>query len=117
MKHLLTALLLIGVSVAFAGPPKVADCFKVHALVKVDDDHYGADWTNACPYTIDSVYVTVGFTDRSGQDVGTGVWALHFVTPRTHRLNRFTVPAKVVDFESVRARKITTDLLEALRKP
>lgn len=117
MKHLLTltTLFLFVAGAALAATPKVSDCFKVHSMVKVDDDHYGANWTNACPYTIDSVYVIVRFSDKVGNPLGNGVWAMHFVPAGTHRLNRFTVPSSVQDFESVSVRRILTDSIEALQ--
>jgi hypothetical protein len=115
MKTRLTLLFLIGAAVAAAEPPKVSECFKVHALVKMDEEHYWADWTNACPYTIDSVYVMVGFADKSKGHLTDGVWAMYFVTPGTHRVTRFTAPLTVPEFASVNVRKITTDSVEALR--
>ena len=42
------------------------------------------------------------------------MWALHFVTPGTHQVTRFTAPRGVPDFDFVRLHKITTDSLEAL---
>ena len=99
---------------AGVGKPSVSDCFKVHALVKMDDIHYWADWTNACPYTIDSVYVMVSFNSRAKEQFSDGVWPMYFVTPGTHRVTRFTIPAKALGFESLKVRKITTDSTEAL---
>ena len=114
MKSLVGLLLLIGPGIAFASEPKVSECFKVNALVKMDEEHYWAEWTNACPYTIDSVYVMVTLTDKSRSHRTDGVWALYFVTPGTHRVTRFTAPLTVPDFEWVSVRKITTDSREAL---
>src|SRR5712691_11056664 len=58
---------------ALAGDkPNVSDCFKVHSLTRMDDEHYWANWTNACPYTIDSVYVMIGFADKSRKLLGEG---------------------------------------------
>jgi hypothetical protein len=80
----------------------------------MDEDHYWANWANACPYTIDSVYVLVRFSNRSRNQLGNGVWALHFVVPGTHQVMRLTAPRAVPDFDFVQVRKITTDSLEAL---
>jgi tetratricopeptide (TPR) repeat protein len=83
----------------------------------MDQDHYWANWSNACPYTIDSVYVMVQFWDRSKVPIGEGVWALHFVMPGEHRVTRFTAPRNVPDFDSVRVHKITASSVEALLEP
>lgn len=115
MKALLTAVFLLSASVAFAQKPKVSQCFKVHALLRADEAHYWADWTNACPYTIDSVYVLVTFHDKSTQHIGDGVWPMYFVTPGMHRVTRFSVPAEVLDFAWVHLQKITADAVEGLR--
>src|SRR5215472_2431691 len=95
--------------------PRVSDCFKVHALVRADEAHYWADWTNACPYTIDAVYVLVTFNDKSRRRVGEGVWPVYFVPPGTHRVIRFSVSSEVSDFASVHLQKITADAEEGLR--
>ena len=101
---------------ALAGDkPNVSDCFKVHSLTRMDDEHYWANWTNACPYTIDSVYVMIGFADKSRKLLGEGVWGLHFITQGMHRVIRFSTPSRVDGFEFVSVRKITTDAAEALR--
>jgi tetratricopeptide (TPR) repeat protein len=97
-----------------AAQPKISDCFKVYNLLKMDEEHYWADWGNACPYTIDSVYVMVKFTDRSRNHLGNGVWALHFVEPGVHRVMRLTAPRGVPTFERVELHKITIDAMEAL---
>ena len=102
--------------VAAAASPEVSECFKVHSLIRMDQDHYWANWTNACPYTIDSVYVMIRFAGKSVSGPGDGVWGLHFVTPGTHRVTRFSAPLSVPDFESVHVRKITTDSAEALHE-
>jgi hypothetical protein len=115
MKFLLTTLFLLSAGMAMAEKPDVSDCFKVHALVRMDSEHYWADWTNTCPYTIDSVYVLVNFTGKSKVHVGSGMWPMYFVAPGTHRVTRFSVPAEVSDFESVVVNKITTDPTEGLR--
>lgn len=99
---------------ASSAQPKIAQCFKVYDLLKMDQDHYWANWANACPYTIDSVYIMVRFSDRSRRGLGNGVWALHFVVPGTHQVTRFTAPRDVPDFDFVHLRKITTDWMEAL---
>ena len=93
---------------------KVSECFKVNSLIKMDEDHYWANWTNSCPYTIDSVYVMVKFVDKARKTLGNGVWSLHFITPGTHRVIRFTAPLTVPGFESINVHKITTDSDEAL---
>jgi hypothetical protein len=115
VKPLFLLLLLAQSGAVLAQAPSVSRCFKVNALVKMDEEHYWAEWTNACLYTIDSVYVMVCFTDKSGSHRSDGVWAMYFVAPGAHRVTRFTAPLTVPDFESVSVRKITTDSQEALR--
>ena len=114
MRRLLVLFFLV--AAAFAGEtPTVPQCFKIHALIKADAEHYWADWTNACPYTIDSVYVMIGFRDRLHNRLGDGVWGLHFITQGTHRVTRFSTPRGVDGFEYVDIRKVTTNTEEALR--
>lgn len=114
MKRIL--LLLSLTACLFAGDrPKVPDCFKIRALIRADADHYWADWTNTCPYTVDSVYVVVGFSDGSRRSLGEGVWSLHFTTPGAHRVTRFTTPSGVSGFEFVDVRRVTTGVEEAFR--
>jgi hypothetical protein len=117
MKALLTVLFLLSASAAFAQKPKVSDCFKVRALTRADEVHYWADWKNACPYTIDSVYVLVTFADKSRRHVGDGVWPMYFVTSGAHRVTRFSVPSEVSDFAWVHVQKITADAIEGLLSP
>ena len=116
MKHLGVLLFFLG-GAATADQPGVSECFKVHNLLKMDEDHYWADWSNACPYTIDSVYVMVGFADRSRNPVGSGVWSLHYIKPGTARVIRFSTPQGVENYEYVHVTKITADMEEALRTP
>ena len=107
---------LLAAAAAFPGDrPAVPQCFKIHALIRADGEHYWADWTNACPYTIDSVYVMIGFRDKSRKRLGDGVWGLHFITQGAHRVTRFSTPRGVDGFEFVDIRKVTTDSTEALR--
>jgi hypothetical protein len=113
MNRLLPLALFVS-GVCFASDPKVAECFKVNALLKMDSDHYWADWKNSCPYTIDSVYVTVEFADQLGQRVGNGLWALHLVGPGLARVIRLSTPPTSANFEKILVRKITTDLEQAL---
>jgi hypothetical protein len=96
--------------------PQIPQCFKVNALIRMDDDHYWANWTNACSYTIDSVYVNVEFVDGDRRTVGNGVWSMHFVTPGMHQVTRFSTPAGVSDFRTVKLRRVTTSLDEALHE-
>ena len=114
MKRVL-AFLLLAVGTLAGDKPSVAQCFKVHALTRTDGEHYWADWTNSCPYTIDSVYVMIDFWDKFHKRLGDGVWALHFITQGSHRVTRFSAPRGVGGFESVDIRKVTTDFVEALR--
>jgi hypothetical protein len=115
MKHLLTGLLLLFATAATApAGQKVSECFKVHSLIKMDNDHYWANWTNGCPYTIDSVYVMVKFVDRARTTLGKGVWSLHFIAPGASRVIRFTTPLSLPPYDSVNVLKITTDSEEAL---
>jgi hypothetical protein len=109
-------LFLLFAAAAYAGDkPTVSKCFKIHSLTRTDGEHYWADWTNACPYTIDSVYVMIAFWDKFHQRLGDGVWGLHFITQGAHRVTRFSAPNGVGGFEFVDIRKITTDFTEALR--
>jgi hypothetical protein len=118
MRHLLTALLVscVVVSAADVAAPRdnaaVSKCFKVRRLLKTDSTHYWADWTNTCAYTIDAVYVMVGFLDSHRQEMGKGVWPMYFVNPGVHRVTRFSAP--VADFETVHVHRITTDSVLAL---
>lgn len=111
MKHLVSGLAFA--AFAMAEHANVSQCFKVHELLRADEEHYWATWTNACPYTIDSVYVMVKFADRSAKEVADGVWSLHFIAPGAHRTMRFSAPGKLADFASVRQSKITADMYEA----
>ena len=114
MKFLPLLLLATG-GLACAQSPAVSHCFKVNALIKMDEDHYWADWTNGCPYTIDSVYVMVKFSDKSRQKVGDGVWSLHFISPGARRVTRLSAPKNVRDFQFINVKKVTPDFEEALR--
>lgn len=133
MKHLQTALVVFcavtwgtiakgentadtavaAVKAAAVRQTSVSQCFKVHRLLKTDSTHYWADWTNTCPYTIDAVYVMVGFRDQSLHEMGNGVWPMYFVEPGVHRVTRFSAP--VADFETVHVHAITTDSALALK--
>lgn len=116
MKHLVCGLTFAAVALAqnaWAQHPKLSECFKVHELLRADEEHYWATWTNACPYTIDSVYVQVRFADRSSRELADGVWSLHFVPPGTHRTMRFSAPGRLADFTSVHQKMITADMGEA----
>src|ERR1700678_2366759 len=115
MKHLVLGLTFS--VLALAQHPQVSDCFKVHELLRADQEHYWATWTNTCPYTIDSVYVMVRFADGSAKEVADGGWSLHFIAPGAHRTMRFSAPGKLADFASVRQHKITADMGEAFGKP
>jgi hypothetical protein len=105
-------------AVGFAAEkPKVPECFKVNSMIRADEEHYWAAWTNACSYTIDSVYVIVRFADEANKLVGNGVWGLHFITPGASRVTRFSTPARLADYRFVRVGKITTNSEEALHSP
>jgi hypothetical protein len=95
--------------------PTIPECFKVHRLLKTDATHYWADWTNTCPFTIDSVYVMVRFLDPGRKQLGEGVWPMYFILPGVHRVTRFSVPVGVDGFEFINVRRITTNSVEALR--
>jgi hypothetical protein len=116
MKRLAILLLVLAAGSASA-QPQVSECFKVNDLLKMDEDHYWANWTNTCPYTIDSVYVMVQFAAKAIGNLGSGVWALHFIPSGTHRVLRLTAPLNVPKFETIRIKKITTNWEEALRQP
>jgi hypothetical protein len=116
MKHFLVGLFLSCMVASSASPPKIEQCFKVHRLLKSDAIHYWADWTNTCPFIIDSVYVEVGFLDHARKQLGEGVWPMYFVLPGVHRVTRFSVPVGVDGFEIVQVSRITTDAAEALRR-
>ncbi len=107
------ALGLVVASLGLAQSPAVSDCFKVHSMVRADEAHYWATWTNTCHYTIDAVYVMVGFADHAAREVATGVWSLHFIASGAHRTMRFDAPGKLSDFATVRTHRITSDLNEA----
>jgi hypothetical protein len=115
MKALLPILFLLTSVSVFAQKPKVSECFKVHSLVRADAAHYWADWSNRCPYSIDSVYVLVTFTDQSRHQIGDGVFPMYFATSGAHRVTRFSVPAEVAGFAAVHVRKITSDAAEGLK--
>jgi hypothetical protein len=117
LKHFCSWVFFLASGSLFAEMPQVPQCFKVHALVKMDEEHYWANWTNACPYIIDSVYVMVKFADKARNELANGVWGLHFVGTGEHRITRFTAPRTFPEFESVRIDKITTDSAEALHAP
>lgn len=97
------------------GDKAIPTCFKVRRLLKTDDTHYWADWTNTCPFTIDRVYVMVRFLDRSRNTLDNGVWPMYFILPGVHRVTRFSIPAGAAGFEFIRVRRITTDSVVALR--
>jgi hypothetical protein len=111
MKHLVCGLTFA--AFALAQHPVVSECFKVHELLRADEEHYWATWSNNCPYTIDAVYVTVRFVDRSSKELADGIWSLHFVPSGAHRTMRFSAPGKLADFASVHQKKITGDMSEA----
>ena len=115
MKHLVCGLTFA--AIALAQHPSVSECFKVRELLRADEAHYWATWTNTCPYTIDAVYVTVRFVDQSSKELADGVWSLHFVPPGAHRTVRFSAPGKLADFVSVHEKKITADIEEAFGRP
>ena len=123
MKYLWIALFLCcGYAYAADRPADIApakseipQCFKVRRLLKTDDAHYWADWTNTCPFTIDKVYVIVRFLDGSSKILGNGVWPMYFVLPGVHRVTRFSIPAAAAGFEFIRVLQITTNSVEALR--
>ncbi len=113
MKFVALAVLFAAASPA-AEKPSVTECFKIQALTKTDSDHYWADWANTCPYTIDSVYVKIGFSDKFRKPLGSGVMGLHFILQGAHRVTRFSTPSGVAGFEFVHVRKVTTDSEDAL---
>jgi len=106
-------LLLFAVASPAAEKPAITECFKIQALTKTDEEHYWADWANTCPYTIDTVYVKIGFFDKLRRPLGNGVWGLHFILQGAHRVTRFSTPSGVAGFEFVNVRKVTTDTDEA----
>ena len=102
----------------FSGNQSVSSDYYPNPVVvhiSTDGEHYWADWTNACPYTIDSVYVMIDFWDKFHKRLGDGVWGLHFITQGAHRVTRFSAPRGVDSFQFVGIRKVTTDSGEALR--
>lgn len=118
MRYVSIALFLCSASAYAAHKPAPSDrsvvsqCFKVRRLLKTDDTHYWADWSNTCPFTIEAVYVMVGFLDGSHREMGNGVWPMYFVKPGAHRVTRFSAP--VAGFETIRVHRITTDSAAAL---
>jgi hypothetical protein len=115
MKHFVLGLTFA--SIALAQHPHISECFKVHEMIRADEEHYWTTWTNACPYTIDSVYVLVKFADRAAHELADGVWSLHFIAPGAHRTMRFSAPGKLADFAFVHKHKITADIGEAFGRP
>ena len=116
MKYAVVLFAFAAVGLA-AEKPKVSECFKVHSLLRADEEHYWAAWSNACSFTIDSVYVIVRFADESNKLVGHGVWGLHFITPGASRVTRFSTPARLADYRYVHVHMITTNSEEALHSP
>lgn len=92
---------------------KVEQCFKIHWMLRADEAHYWADWISECPYTIDSVYVMIGFLDHGKKHVSNGVWPMYFVLPGAHQVTRFSAPAEAAGFEMVIVHKVTTESAEA----
>ena len=86
------------------GDKAISTCFKVRRLLKTDETHYWADWTNTCPFTIDPVYVMVRFLDGP-QTLDDGVWPMYFILPGVHRVTRFSIPVGVEGFEFIRVRR------------
>ena len=112
---LLPFYLTLSVMVHAEQKPQVPQCFKVNSLIRMDEDHYWANWTNACAYTVDSVYINVEFVDGDRRTLGGGLWSMHFVTPGAHQVTRLSTPPGVSDFRFIRVRKVTTTLDEALQ--
>ncbi len=86
--RLLTLFLAVSALLS-AEKPGVSECFKVNSLIRMDVEHYWANWTNACSYTIDAVYVIVGFEDNARNPVGKGVWGsalCHSGRPSGHQV-------------------------------
>jgi hypothetical protein len=116
MKRILLGLYLFGAIASAADQPKVQECFKVNRLLKIDATFYWADWTNACPFTVDTVYVMVTFVDSANRELGAGVWPMYFIEPGVHRVTRFTAPVGVTAYQTLRVTKITTDSSVALMR-
>jgi hypothetical protein len=114
MKHILLGLYLCSAVAMAATQPSVDQCFKVNRLLKIDPVFYWAEWTNACPYTVETVYVMVSFLDGSSKELGSGVWPMYFVQPGVHRVTRFTAPVGVSEYQTMRVSRITTDSAVAL---
>src|ERR1700722_7700342 len=100
-------------AIVLAQHPKVSDCFKVNELLRADEEHYWATWTDACPYTIDSAYVTVRLAAGSAGELAETVLGLHLQQLPPHRTMRFSAPGRIADFASVYQKKITADMGEA----
>jgi len=116
MKTILLGLYLCGTAAFAADQPKLADCFKVNRLLKIDATFYWADWTNTCPYTVETVYVMVTFLDGSSRELGSGVWPMYFIEPGVRRVTRFTAPVGVSTYQTLRVSKITADSAVALMR-
>jgi hypothetical protein len=116
MKPILLGLYLCGAVAFGAEQPKVQDCFKVNRLLKIDATFYWADWSNACPFTVETVYVMVTFVDAANKELGSGVWPMYFIEPGVHRVTRFTAPVGVSAYQTLRVSKITTDSSVALMR-
>lgn len=98
---------------ALKNSPRIEECFQVNWLLRADEAHYWADWVNTCPYTIDSVYVMVGFVDHAKKPLGNGVWPMYFVLSGAHQVTRFSAPAEVAGFDALVVHRITIDSVVA----
>jgi hypothetical protein len=104
-------LLLLLASTLF-GADRVESCFKVHDLLRSDDDHYWSLWSNTCKAEIEVVYVAVEFFDKT-EKIGNGLWEIRW--PKGfHRLNKWSTSMTIPVGTVIKIRKITTKLEEAL---
>ena len=82
-----------------------------------DEARYQVVATNTCRYTIDAIYVLVGFADRNRRVLSGGLWTLYFMPSGKSWTKKFSIPTKAAGFERVFLRKVTTNADEALHTP
>jgi hypothetical protein len=89
----------------------------VRDVIPGDEARYQVVAINTCKYTIDAIYVLVGFTDGNYRELSGGLWTLYFMPPGKSWTKKFSIPVKAAGFERVVLRKITTNAEEALHTP
>ena len=122
----LLLLTCLAATVSAAPRPRPEDCFKVRSMRKAtlvrdrvpgDEERYQVVASNTCNYTIDAIYVLVGFTDGNRRMLSGGLWTLYFMPSGKRWTKKFSIPTKAAGLEGVFLRKITTNAEEALHEP